>query len=261
MNRYIGIFDSGIGGLSVVKALTELAPNENVVYFGDTLNMPYGDKSIEEIKNLIFHDVDILLEYELKAIVIACGTASSIAAETLRQSYDLPIFDVIYPAARQAVSSSRNKKIGIIATKATVASKSFENAIHNISREIETFAIGCPKLANMIENGHFSSKDIELVRLLNEYLEPLKQANIDTLILGCTHYHLLIDVLHELMPGVNLVSSSACEAQAVYDYLKENRLLCDAGHEHKYLVSADPEGFSKIVSNFMKLDGPVLLKQ
>lgn len=255
-DKYIGIFDSGIGGLTVVKAITELLPNENIIYFGDSEHMPYGNKTDSEIIGYVLDVVRYISQFELKSIVIACNTADSVARKKVVESYDVPVFGVVDPASRMAAETTVNKRVGVIATAATVQSGSYEAAIGKYDQSIEVFTKACPLLATMVEEGRFHKGDIVIETVLNEYLEPLKDKDIDTLILGCTHYPLLIDIIKEIMPDVQIISSSQCAAQSIMQELKDRDLLKETpGNDHRYFVSSDPERFKKLSTIFMGNSG------
>ena len=260
--KYIGIFDSGIGGLTVVKSIIEMMPNENIIYFGDTLNMPYGNKSDEEIINFVLSNGAFLSSFDLKAMLIACNTADSVGRNELKNHYDLPIFGVVQPASLKAVQTTINKKVGVIATAATVNSKAYESAISKLDSSVEVYCSACPELASLVEEGKFTKDDLYTVEKLNEYLKPLIDMDVDTLILGCTHYPLLTEIIQDIMPDVNIISSSDCAARKLHDYLEENELLNDKLLKREYYVSSDPERFIRVADIFMgKLDGEVKLKE
>ena len=246
--QYIGVFDSGVGGLTVFKSIMETMPAENLLYFGDTAHVPYGTKSEKQIRKFVLSDVAFLHRFPLKAIVIACNTADSVAGPLLRETYpDEKIFGVIEPAAAEAVRSTSNKKIGIMATKATVASKAYDRAILKRDPEIHLFSIACPLLVPLVENGR-CEKDDPVVRLvLSEYLEPLVQHGVDTIVLGCTHYPLLKDAIQSLVPEIRLISSSDAAAKVLKEALptEEGRGI------RRYFVSDDKQQFEDNASRFI----------
>ncbi len=241
----IGVFDSGLGGLTVVDGLMSLMPNENIVYFGDTANMPYGTKTKEEITQYVLQNMEFLSSFNLKAVVIACNTADSVARKKLQEIYSLPIFGVVSPTSKQAVDSTKNDKIGVLATNAVINSKAYQDEIHRLNADVEVTAIACPKLVPLIEDGHFSRGDELAVRALGEYLKPMKESGVDTLILGCTHYPLLQDTIADMLPGVTLISSSAAaamSAKAELESLGKTESRNEKG-EHSFFVSKDPDSF------------------
>ncbi|MBQ1534444.1 MAG: glutamate racemase [Erysipelotrichaceae bacterium] len=253
MNRkYIGVFDSGIGGLTAVKHLIEELPNENVVFLADTLNMPYGSKSKEQIIAYSLNDFDILNRYDLKALLIACNTADSAARKTLQKQTSIPVLGVIEAAARKACTVTENRKIGVLATPATVRSGKYEKAVHAIDTDIEVYSIACPELAPMIESGR-NAEDPEVTEILMGYLKQLKDRQIDTLVLGCTHYDVLEKKAKELLPNIHVISSSACAIDDLKELLiRQDLLNADPEPERIYLVTADPEKFKKTASAILK---------
>lgn len=191
-NRYIGVFDSGIGGLTVVKSIVDSMPGENIIYFGDTAHVPYGTRSERQITEYVLADVRFLRTFDIKAVVIACNTADSVAKEKVREAYpDLPVFGVVDPASRLAAETTKNSKVGVIATNATVKTGAYEKAIHKYNADATVYMEACPLLVPLVENGRFETGDPVIEIVLHEYLDPLVEKGIDTLVLGCTHYPLL----------------------------------------------------------------------
>lgn len=241
MNKYIGVYDSGLGGLTSVKQLIKTLPNENIVFFGDTLNVPYGSKTKEEIIEFASNNASFLNTFGLKAMVIACNTSDSYARNILEEKYDFPIFGVIKPACEKAISICK-KKIGVIATQATINSNKYLNTINELNENIEVISIPTPELVPMIEDGKFNFDNLEIRNTLKTYLNELN--DIDTLILGCTHYDVLEDIIKDLRPDINIVSSSKCVIDKLNDYLIKNDLLnTDTDIERKYFVSKDSISF------------------
>ncbi len=251
-NRPIGVFDSGLGGLTVVKELLRQLPRENVVYFGDTARVPYGTKSREAIIRFSQENVTILKQYQVKMVVVACNTSSSFALPTLRRSFDLPIVGVIGPGARKAVEVTRNKRVGVIATAATINSGEYVKHIKALDRAIQVFVQKCPLFVPLVEEG-WTEKTVS-VDIAAEYLKPLKKAGVDTLILGCTHYPLLKGVLRKVMgPGVLLVDSAQAVVQDVKELLS-NTNSARAGVSapaRKFLVSDEPKHFHRLARQFL----------
>lgn len=251
-NKYIGVFDSGIGGLTVVKSLVESMPDENIIYFGDTAHVPYGTRSREQITEYVINDVKFLSSFELKSVVIACNTADAIAREKVEEMYSVPVFGVVKPASEKAALSTKNGKIGVIATNATVDSKSYDKAIKKINPKAEVFDVACPLLVPLVENGRFRRGDGVIETVLNEYLQPLKNIGIDTLVLGCTHYPLLHEIIADIMPDVNIISSSVAAAENVKKTLESLDMLNDeSGSERKYFVSDNAVQFEREAVIFM----------
>lgn len=210
----IGVFDSGIGGLTVVKHLSTVMPNEHIVYFGDTARVPYGSKSNSTVIEYSIQDTNFLLHKNVKLVVVACNTASSIAVPELQNKFDVPVIGVILPGAQMAVSESKNKKIGVIGTRATINNRAYSKAIKQINSSIEVFEKACPLFVPLAEEGwthHKASYEIA-----EEYLKELREKEIDTLVLGCTHYPILADVIQEVLgDNVKLIDSGIATAEIV----------------------------------------------
>ncbi|PID77976.1 MAG: glutamate racemase [Deltaproteobacteria bacterium] len=256
----IGIFDSGIGGLTTVKALTDKLPYADILYFGDTARTPYGSKSAETIRNYSRENADFLIENGAKIIIIACNSASSVATELLRKRYKIPVFEVITPAVQLAVKKSKNKKIGIIGTRATVSSGIYEKNIKELDSQIQVFSNASPLLVPLIEEGFLKAPETR--RIVKKYLIPLKTRQIDTLILGCTHY----PILKEIIKGksgkkVNIIDSSAAIAESVEKYLfsQDNyeKITGTTGKRDFYVSDITPQ-FGLLAQNILKI--PVKLK-
>lgn len=255
-NSYIGVFDSGIGGLTVVKSIVEYMPGENIIYFGDTAHVPYGTRSKRQILQYVLSDVKFLNTFDIKAIVIACNTADSIAREAVEKAYpNIPVFGVVDPASRMAAATTKNKKVGVIATKATVGSGAYEKAIAGYDPDITVLSAACPLLVPLVENGRFEVGDIVIETVVKEYLDPLLAQGIDTLVLGCTHYPLLYDIIGHLYPELNIISSSGAAAAKMLGTLIQKDLCSNsAAGERKYFVSDDAEGVDKLARVFMGED-------
>ncbi len=251
--KYIGVFDSGIGGLTVVKSIIETMPDENIIYFGDTARVPYGTKSREQITEYALSDARFLAGFDIKAIVIACNTADSAARHVIEKEYtDIPVFGVVAPASKRAAQTTKNGKIGVIATNATVKSGAYESEILSNNPQAEVFSAACPLLVPFVEEGRFKNGDIVVETVLREYLAPLEEKGVDTLVLGCTHYPLLHGVIEEIMPKVNIISSSVAAAQEIKSELEKRKLRNGTpGSDRKYFVSDNPEGFEKNALMFM----------
>lgn len=248
--KFIGVFDSGLGGLTCVKELMEIMPQESIVYFGDTGRVPYGSKSNETIVKYARSDIKFLQTFDLKMIVVACGTASAIALPVIENDVTVPIIGVVSSASKEAVRATKNKKIGIIGTQGSIRSGAYEKKIRELDESIDTYAVACPMFVPIVENGYAKS---EVARIIaREYLTPIKEAGVDTLILGCTHYPLLKDVIAEVMgDGVTLVDPGKISAGYVKDYLLERNLLSEGDCRHKFYVSDSPEGFRELASEFL----------
>jgi len=246
--KYIGIFDSGIGGLTVVKALREKLPNENIVFLGDSKHMPYGDKTNEQIINYVLDDIKFLNTYELKAVIIACNTADAIASKDARDNYDIPIYGVVTYAAEVASKVTQNNRIGVIATSATIKSDTYTKEIAKYNAKAKVFNKACPFLVPLIEEGKFDIGNQEMRYILEDYLTPLVEENIDTIILGCTHYDLLSPIIHDMYPSLNIVSSSRCIIDSIVNKLNKNT---NKDNEQLYFVTSDSKRFNEVASMFM----------
>jgi glutamate racemase len=221
--RPIGVFDSGIGGLTVVAALRELLPGESIVYIGDTARVPYGGKSQATIERYSVELAGLLLAERAKCIVVACNTASALAVPRLQEDFRVPITGVIEPGAHAAVKATRNGKVGVIGTRATVKSRAYERAIEELDKDIEVYAEACPLFVPFIEEGWLDDPVTDSV--IARYLERVLRSGIDTLVLGCTHYPLLRDAIQRHVgPDVTLVDSAQNTALAVQKLLKQHKL-------------------------------------
>lgn len=255
--RPIGVFDSGLGGLTAVKALRQILPEEKLIYFGDTARVPYGGRSKETLLKYARQDVRFLRSFDLKAIVIACGTVSTTSLDTLQAENDLPIVGVVEPTCRRALLMTKNKKVGIIATLASIRSGAYEAALRRLDPAVEIIGKPCPLFVPLVENGRISRGDVVIETVAREYLTPLKNAGVDTLILGCTHYPLLTDVIGDVMgPGVELVSAGEESAFELKRMLKARELRADERRrgETEFYVSDRVEDFERTASLFLQED-------
>ncbi len=248
----IGVFDSGIGGLTVVKALIEELPGESIVYFGDTARVPYGTKSKSTIVKFSLENVEFLLRFGVKCIVIACNTSSSWALPTLRKYFKVPIVGVIRPGAMAAARQTTHKRVGVIGTSATIHSRAYETAIQRIDPAIKVFSQSCPLFVPLVEEGWMD--DPICFDVATKYLEPLKRQRIDTLILGCTHYPLLSRTIQKVMgPDVTLVDSAkqtVTEVRGVLmgtDALRHQRL----SPRYRFFVTDEPTHFNRVGHQFL----------
>lgn len=252
----IGVFDSGLGGLTAVKEMLSVLPQENIVYFGDTGRVPYGNRSQATVKKYALQDASFLLTQNVKMIIAACGTVSSVATD-LGDKIPVPFTGVVCPTARAAVSSTRNGKIGVIGTSATVASGAYKREIEKIDSRISVYQQDCPLFVPLVENG-FTSPDDPIVRLIVErYLAPLKNTGIDTLILGCTHYPILANAISRSVGGgVTLIDSGRETALYAATMLNRNNLLNHSGKmgTSTYYVSDTIENFSHLAGIFLGRD-------
>src|SRR3989338_624718 len=252
INNPIGVFDSGLGGLTVVKELVRQLPREHIVYYGDTARVPYGTKSKEAIIRFSHENTRILLKRNVKMVVVACNTSSSYALVQLRKHFHLPIVGVIDPGARKAAGVTRNKKGGVIATPATVNSHSYTQAIGRYDRAIKVSSQACSLFVPLVEEGWLRKPVTTAVA--REYLRPLRRSGIDTLVLGCTHYPLLKNVLKGVMGArVTLVDSATEVAAEVKRILQDRHLLRTSGAPARrtFLISDRPQQFEKTAREFL----------
>ena len=257
MKKPIGIFDSGIGGLTVVKQLMHLLPDEQLIYFGDTARIPYGSKSKRLIEQYALEDANFLLQYDVKALIVACNTASSLAMDVLLEHLQIPVVGVVIPGAQAAVELTQNNKIGVIGTIATINSNSYAVQSHNRQNDARVFAQSCPLLVPLVEEGWL--EDDITIMVLKKYLAEMINESVDTLILGCTHYPLLEKTIQNIMGNnVSLIDSGRETAKAVKQVLIETGLLNRSGKfgQDKFFVSDIPMKFEEIGSRFLgkKLD-------
>ena len=252
----IGVFDSGMGGLTAVRALRELLPGEDIVYFGDTGRVPYGTRSESTIKEYARQDIELLNSFNCKFIIAACGTVSSVASDVL-SGLDIPNTGVVVPAAQAAVEKTSNGKIGVIGTSATVDSGAFERVIGELDSSVRVFSKSCPVFVPLVENGWSGADDEIAILAAHRYLEDIKSAGVDTLILGCTHFPLLREVISSVMgDGVELINTGKQAALAAQRMLKEADLLntsCEQGN-CRFYVSDDVKHFSELANMFLGTD-------
>lgn len=252
IRRPIGVFDSGIGGLTVVKALTETLPSESIVYFGDTARVPYGTKSKSTVIKFSLENIEFLLRFGVKCIVIACNTASAWALPVLSEYFRVPIIGVIRPGAHAAVQQTRNKRIGVIGTKSTVFSGAYEQAVKEVDRGVKVYSQSCPLFVPLVEEGMVRGPICK--QIAQSYLKKIKSSRVDTLILGCTHYPLLTSTIRAYMgPKVILIDSAKQAARDVRGVLMGTQMLSDARTEPKYrfFVTDEPQHFHTIGKRFL----------
>jgi len=251
----IGIFDSGVGGLTVARAVRDQLPNESILYIGDTAHSPYGPKPIADVRRYALEVLDFMVEQGVKMLVIACNTASSAMLRDARERYDVPVVEVIQPAVRRAVATTRNRRVGVIGTVGTVNSRAYEDAFA-AAPDLELFTQACPRFVEFVEAGVTSGP--ELLALASDYLRPLKDAGVDTLVLGCTHYPFLKGAISYVMgESVSLVSSDVETANDVY------RILVGEGLEREAsappvisyeATGADTRAFQTLANRMLGLD-------
>ena len=255
----IGIFDSGVGGLSVLRAVRERLPRENIIYLGDTARVPYGTKSRSTVERYAVEDAAFLIHKGVKVIIIACNTASALARERLRSEFEIPFLSVIGPGVRAAAKATKSNRIGVIATEATIGSDAYAKGIREIfgNESVEIFSGACPLFVPLVEEGETDSPITKSVA--EKYLAPLREQNIDTLVLGCTHYPLLKKVIAETIGSeVNLIDSGAATAIEMADLLAQQNLLNSQTENGKceFYVTDSAQRFNRIAERFLghKLD-------
>lgn len=252
----IGIFDSGFGGLTVARSVLDQLPHEPIIYLGDTARQPYGPKPISEVREYALECLDHLVDLGVKVLVIACNSASAAVLHDARERYDVPVVEVIVPATRRAVNATRNGRIGVVCTQATATSRAYDDAFAANPRT-EVFTQACPRFVEFVEAGVTGGP--ELIAVASEYLAGLRAADVDTLVLGCTHYPLLTGVLAYVMgDAVTLVSSAEETAKDVYRLLASHGLERDpdlAPPVHRFLTTGQPEEFAALGHRFL---GPEL---
>jgi glutamate racemase len=250
--RPIGVFDSGVGGLTVARAIIDLLPHESVVYFGDSARGPWGPRSLPEVRRFATESLELLVAQDVKLIVVACNTASSAALDVLRVASPVPVLDVIEPAVRAAVRLTRNRRVGVIGTVATVDSGRYPQAIRETRENVSVLAMACPRFVEFVERGETTGE--EILKVAGEYLGPLVQDEVDTLILACTHYPLLTGVIGYLVgPDVFLVNSAEWVARDVFAELTRLGMHAPFGTvpRHRFLSSGDPAKFLSLGARFL----------
>ena len=248
----IGIFDSGVGGLTVARAVAELLPAEQLVYLGDTANVPYGPRPIAEVRKLTLDACDHLVDQGVKALVIACNSASAASLADVRDRYDVPVVEVIRPAVRRAMAVTRSGRIGVISTSATHQSRAYLDSFVAAPPNVSVTSQACPRFVELVEAGITSGP--EVIETARGYLAPLQEEGIDTLILGCTHYPLLSSALQYVLgEEVTLVSSAAATAADLFRTLTDGGLLApeDAVPVHQWLTTGDPHDFTFLARRFL----------
>lgn len=254
-NAPIGVFDSGVGGLTVAKEIMRALPGESIVYYGDTARVPYGTKSPETVTAYSRQIAKFLMSQQVKAMVVACNTISALALETIKQEFDVPFIGVVKPGAKVAAQATKNKKIGVIATEGTIASGMYEDFLKSTNPEVEVYGKACPLFVPLAEECWLN--DPVTKQVAERYLAELKEKQIDTLVLGCTHYPLLRKVIGEVMgEKVTLVNPAYETAQELRYILEDNHILKDAKEApvHKFYVSDGAEKFRRIANMILPCD-------
>jgi len=253
LERPIGVIDSGVGGLTVAKEIMRQLPKEQIIYLGDTARCPYGPRPEQEIRQFTWEMTYYLLQYNIKMLVIACNTATAVVLEEIRKKLDIPVLGVVYPGARTALKITKNHHIGVIGTVGTIKSGAYEKALKSINNKIQVESLACPKFVPLVESGNFDGDEAR--KIVQQSLEPLKYSDIDTLILGCTHYPLLSPLIREFMgKHVELICSGDETAREVSTILYHNGLL-NTGirfEGHLFLTTGYKELFQKIASKWFE---------
>ncbi len=250
----IGIFDSGVGGLTVARAILDQLPAERLRYVGDTAHGPYGPLPIAQVRRHALAVADALVADGVKMLVMACNTASAACLRDARERYDVPVVEVVLPAVRRAVAATRNGQVGVIGTRATITSRAYEDAFA-AAAHVKVTSVACPRFVDFVERGITSGRQV--LGLAQGYLEPLQRAGVDTLVLGCTHYPLLSGVLQlAIGPEATLVSSAEETAKDVLRVLSEQDLLVEAGTdapppEHAFIATGDADQFTRLARRFL----------
>ncbi|NWF76327.1 MAG: glutamate racemase [Nitrospirae bacterium] len=250
--KAIGVFDSGIGGLTVLKEIINELPHENTIYLGDTARVPYGIRSPETVTRYSFENTKFLFSKDVKLLVIACNTASSISLDAIQKNTSIPVIGVIEPGAKTAVKTTKNKKIGVIGTEATIRSQAYTKAIKHLDSTIDVFNLACPLFVPLAEEGWTEGKIALLIA--QKYLGGLKDKGIDTLVLGCTHYPLLKNVIADVMgKGVTLIDSAIETSHEVHNILERLNLKKEPQNAaiREFYVTDSPEKFLKLGEQFL----------
>ncbi|WP_275583092.1 glutamate racemase [Gracilibacillus alcaliphilus] len=256
MKQPIGVIDSGVGGLTVASELVRQLPKESIIYVGDTKRCPYGPRPKEEVIQYTWEMVHFLMERDIKMLVVACNTATAFTLEQLREELPIPVVGVIQPGARAAITNSRTGEVGVIGTEGTINSKAYVDTLQHINADIKVHDLACPRLAPIVEQGIVQGT--EAYQIVNETLQPLKRyKNMDTLILGCTHYPMIRDLIQEVMgPLVMVISSGEETAREVSTILGYHKKLYQGREEsqHYFYTTGDVQVFKAIASNWLNKD-------
>lgn len=251
--RAIGVFDSGVGGLTAVREMMRILPHENIIYFGDTARVPYGSHDKETIIKFSKQDLQFLLEKDVKAVLVACGTVSSTALSTLQRMTNIPVVGVVESAAKEAVEVSRNNKILVLATTATIKSHAYLNEILKIDKTVDVYEMACPLFVPLVENGYIESGN-EITRMVvADYLKKVSGFKADTVILGCTHYPLLKHFISDAMGNINMVEVGRAAVKYMLNVLHKEGLQNDDAtcSQQEYFVSESIESFTSIANMFL----------
>jgi len=248
----IGVFDSGIGGLTVVKRLAANLPNEDIIYFGDTARVPYGSKSNSTVIEYSIQDTNFLLSKNVKAVVVACNTASSVAINDLKENFDIPIIGMIEPGAEMAIRETKKKRIGVIGTRSTISNQAYSKEIKRLDSSVKVFEKACPLFVPLAEEGWIGHN--ATYEIAEEYLEELRNSEIDTLVLGCTHYPILAKVIQKVMgDNITMIDSGVASAEIVKHVLQERGLENNREEtgQSEFYVSDIPTTFKTVAELFL----------
>lgn len=252
-NRPIGVLDSGVGGLTVVKEIFRQLPNEEVIYFGDTARCPYGPRPADEVKKFTLEIVDFLLRYDVKMIVIACNTATAAALDAVKERINIPVIGVIQPGSFAAIKKTKTGKIGVIGTEGTISSGEYERTLKNINPNLDITSLACPTLVPIVEDGNYSENEIK--KIVSQALSPISNKEMDSLILGCTHYPIISNQIQEVMgKGVNLLSSAEETAREVSAILHYHNIMSSPLQQptHRFYTTGDTNQFKQIGENWLE---------
>lgn len=252
-NKPIGVLDSGVGGLTVVKEIFRQLPNEEVIYFGDTARCPYGPRPAEEVKRFTLEIVDFLMKYDVKMIVIACNTATAAALEAVKEKVTIPVIGVIQPGSLAAIKKTKSGKIGVIGTEGTISSREYERTLKNINPNLDIASLACPTLVTVVEDGNYSEGEIKAI--VSQTLAPIKNKEMDSLILGCTHYPIISGYIQEFMgKEVNLLSSAEETAREVSAILHYHNIMASPLQKPKqrFFTTGDSNQFKQIGEKWLE---------
>jgi glutamate racemase len=255
LTRPIGIIDSGVGGLTVAKEVMRQLPNENILYMGDTARCPYGPRPMEDVKKFTWQLTRYLLDKDIKMLIIACNTATAAVLEEIRDELPIPVIGVIHPGARAALKVTKSLHIGVIGTIGTVKSHAYDEALQSINRNVHVDSLACPKFVPIVESGEFEGPIVK--RVVAETLMPLKKKNMDTLILGCTHYPLLGNVISKFMgEDVKVISSGEETAREASVILHHSNMMNPGNQkaEHRFYTTGSKDIFGKIASSWLGIE-------
>lgn len=249
-NRPVGIFDSGLGGLTAVKALRELLPDEDIVYFADSGRVPYGPRPVEQLRRMAVQDMDFAAALGVKAIIAACGTVSSNAPDLL-DGYPVPVFGVLRPGIKAMSLVPGNAPLGVIATSASVKSGAFQRALEKLCPGREIISVACPDFVTLIESGHSGAEDELVCAAVEKYLRPMKKAGCAAVLLGCTHFGIIAEAISAYMGGeTRLISAAGCAAKELREHLVKNGMTGGSGRT-RYFTSGSPEEFAALAETFL----------